>query len=327
VTPLFWVGILGAAILLYVLLDGFDLGIGILYGLTRDEDDKRQMLAAISPVWDGNETWLVVAGTVLFGAFPKAYAALMSTFYLPLVLMLGALILRGVAFEFRNKATSSRWIWDTGFSLGSLVVAFVQGMTIGALARGIPMEHGHYVGGTFGWFSSFSTLCGLALCAGYSLIGLGWLIAKCEGSLQNKAYRRIRATTLCVVIFLAGLFAYSLQLDLRILHRWTERPYLALFPVVGIAAASVLLFGKRDRRDHRPFIMMVIIFAAALGTFLASFWPYMIPFSLTIDEAAAPPSSLRFMFWGSGLFVFPLVAIYSAAVYKVFYGKLIVGDD
>ena len=320
-TPLFWVAILALAILLYILLDGFDLGVGILFGLTRQEGDRRQMLASISPVWDGNETWLVVAGTVLFGAFPRAYATLMSAFYLPLVLMLGALILRGVAFEFRNKATSSRWLWDTGFSVGSLVVAFVQGMTIGALAQGLPMENGRYVGGTFGWFSAFSLLCGLALCAGYTLIGLGWLIAKCEGSLQNKAYHRIRLTTVCVVIFLVGLFIYSLRLDLRILDRWTERPYLGVFPAVGVIAAAVLLLGKRDRRDHRPFIMMVFIFIAALGTFLASFWPYMIPFALTIDEAAAPPSSLRFMFWGAGLFVLPLITIYSAAVYKAFYGK------
>jgi cytochrome bd ubiquinol oxidase subunit II len=231
------------------------------------------------------------------------------------------LILRGVAFEFRSKAKSSRWLWDTGFSVGSLVVAFVQGMMIGALVQGLPMENGRYVGGTFGWFSAFSLLCGLALCAGYTLIGLGWLIAKCEGSLQNKAYRRIRVTTLCVVIFLVGLFIYSLRLDLRILDRWTERPYLGVFPAVGMIAAAVLLLGKRDRRDHRPFIMMVLIFVSALGTFLASFWPYMIPFALTIDEAAAPPSSLRFMFWGAGIFVVPLITIYSAAVYRAFYGK------
>jgi cytochrome bd ubiquinol oxidase subunit II len=183
------------------------------------------------------------------------------------------------------------------------------------------MENGRYVGGTFGWFSVFSLLCGVALCAGYTLIGLGWLIAKCEGTLRNKAYHHIRLTTLCVMIFLIGLFIYSLRLDLRILDRWTERPFLGVFPAVGLLAAAVLLLGKRDYRDHRPFIMMVFIFVAALGTFLVSFWPYMIPFALTIDEAAAPPSSLRFMFWGVGLFVFPLIAIYSAAVYKAFYGK------
>ena len=326
-TPLFWVAILALAILLYVLLDGFDLGVGMLFGLTRDESDRRQMLASISPVWDGNETWLVIAATVLFGAFPRAYATLMSTFYLPLVLMLGAIILRGVAFEFRYKATGSRWMWDAGFSGGSFVVAFVQGVTIGALAKGLPMENGRYVGGTFGWLSAFSLLCGLALCAGYILIGLGWLIAKCEGSLQDKAYRRIRVTTLCVVVFLVGLFIYSSHLELRILDRWTDRPYLGIFPAIGAIAALVLLFGKRDCRDHRPFIMMVAIFVSALGTFLVSFWPYMIPFALTIDQAAAPPSSLRFMFWGSGLFVFPLIVIYSGAVYKVFHGKLVVDSE
>src|SRR5580704_15079964 len=157
---LFWASLLALTILLYVLLDGFDLGVGILFAFG-DEPSRRRMQGAISPVWDGNETWLVVTGTILFGAFPAAYAALLSAFYLPLVLMLCALILRGVAFEFRYKAILGfRWIWDLGFSGGSLVATFVQGMTVGALVEGLPMKDGHYVGGTFAWFSPFAVFCG-----------------------------------------------------------------------------------------------------------------------------------------------------------------------
>jgi cytochrome d ubiquinol oxidase subunit II len=165
---LFWAALLAVSILLYVLLDGFDLGVGILFAFA-DEFNRRKMLSAISPVWDGNETWLVVTGTVLFGAFPAAYAALLSAFYLPLVLMLCALILRGVAFEFRYKSIGFRWFWDLGFVGGSVLATFVQGMTVGALVEGLPMADGHYVGGTFGWFSPFAALCGLGLVLGYCL--------------------------------------------------------------------------------------------------------------------------------------------------------------
>ena len=153
----FWTAVLALTVLLYVLLDGFDLGVGILFGLTRNEDHRRRMLSAISPVWDGNETWLVLAGTILFGAFPRAYALLLSAFYLPIMLMLGALILRGVAFEFRYKATRSRWLWDLGFAGGSLVATFVAGRTVGALAKGLPIENGIYIGGPFGWLSPVLT--------------------------------------------------------------------------------------------------------------------------------------------------------------------------
>src|ERR1700753_1780653 len=155
-----WVSILALSTLLYVLLDGFDLGIGILFAFNRDEADRRGMLSAISPVWDGNETWLVIAGTVLFGAFPKAFAALLSAFYLPIIAMLGALILRGVAFEFRYKTVKFRWVWNLSFALGSVVATFIQGMVIGALVRGMPIVDGRYMGGTFGWFSVFACLCG-----------------------------------------------------------------------------------------------------------------------------------------------------------------------
>jgi cytochrome d ubiquinol oxidase subunit II len=322
---LFWAAILALTTLLYVVLDGFDLGVGMLFGCTRNEDARRKMLSAISPVWDGNETWLVFSGTILWGAFPRVYATLLSAFYLPIILMLGALILRGVAFEFRYKALGARWIWDLGFSGGSLVAAFVQGAAVGALAKGIPMADGHYAGGTFGWFSAFSCLCGVGLCLGYALLGAGWLVLKCEGRLRDRAYRLLRPLTVGVFAFLAIVFIYALALNLQIMNRWLERPYLFVFPAVGAVAAILLVLGIKNRNDQQPFRMTALIFLSAFGTLAASFWPYMIPFAITIDQAASPLSSLRFMFWGEGLFVMPLTLFYTAMVYRVFRGKVVGG--
>src|ERR1700738_3425612 len=172
---MFWVFVLALSVLLYVLLDGFDLGVGILFGLTRNEDHRRGMMAAVAPIWDGNETWLIVAGVVLWGAFPIVYATLFSAFYLPLLLMLAGLILRGVAFEYRYKTERMRWVWDAGFAGGSLVAAFTQGLTVGALVEELPIADGQYTGGEFGWFSPFAILCGVGLCLGYALLGAWWL--------------------------------------------------------------------------------------------------------------------------------------------------------
>src|ERR1700722_11133982 len=177
---MFWVSVLAISILLYVLLDGFDLGIGILFGLTRDETRRRAMMSAVAPIWDGNETWLVVAGVVLWGAFPVVYATLFSAFYLPLLLMLAGLILRGVAFEYRYKTERMRWIWDWGFAGGSFVAAFIQGLMVGALVEGLPIASGRYSGGEVGWFSPFALLCGIGLTLGYTLLGAGWLVRKSD---------------------------------------------------------------------------------------------------------------------------------------------------
>src|SRR5215831_7607268 len=187
----FWVTLLAISILLYVLLDGFDLGVGILFGLSRNESNRNTMMAAVAPIWDGNETWLVVTGVILWGAFPTAYSILLSALYLPLLLMLAGLILRGVAFEYRNKTERLRWIWDAGFAGGSLVAAFIQGMTVGALVEGLPITNGHYAGGEFGWLSAFAVLCGIGLCLGYALLGACWLVRKCEGDVREEAYRLI----------------------------------------------------------------------------------------------------------------------------------------
>jgi cytochrome bd ubiquinol oxidase subunit II len=319
---MFWVAILAVSILLYVLLDGFDLGVGILFGRTGDEARRHAMLSAVAPIWDGNETWLVVAGVILWGAFPVVYATLFSAFYLPLLLMLAGLILRGVAFEYRYKTERMRWIWDASFAGGSLVAAFIQGMTVGALVEGLPISNGQYTGGEFGWFSPFAVLCGIGLCLGYSLLGACWLVRKCEGDVREEAYRLIPYLSAGLLAFLVIVFVYALAENLRVINRWLELPYLLVFPAIGVIAAVVLAASVRRRQDGVPFHMVALIFAAAFGTLAISFWPYIIPFSITIDEAAAPHSSLAFMFWGEGLFVFPLMLLYTVVSYSVFRGKV-----
>ena len=278
---MFWVAILAVSILLYVLLDGFDLGIGILFGLTRDETRRHAMLSAVAPIW-----------------------------------------LRGVAFEYRYKTERMRGVWDAGFAGGSLVAAFMQGLTVGALVEELPIANGHYTGGEFGWFSPFAVLCGVGLCLGYALLGACWLVRKCEGDVREDAYRLIPYLSVALLAFLVVVFVYALAGNLRVVHRWLERPYLFVFPAISIVAAVVAAASVRRRRDGVPYYMVALIFAAAFGTLAISFWPYMIPFSITIEEAAAPYSSLYFMFWGEGLFVFPLMLLYTAISYTVFRGKV-----
>ena len=319
---MFWVAILAVSILLYVLLDGFDLGIGILFGLTRNEERRRAMMSAVAPIWDGNETWLVVAGVVLWGAFPIVYATLFSAFYLPLLLMLAGLILRGVAFEYRYKTERMRWVWDAGFAGGSLVAAFIQGLTVGALVEGLPIANGQYSGGEFGWFSPFAILCGVGLCLGYALLGACWLVKKSEADLRDAAYRLIPYLSVGLLAFLVVVFAYALAENLQVMSQWLERPYLLVFPAIGVIAALVAAASVRHRRDGVPFYMVALIFAAAFGTLAISFWPYMIPFSITVEEAASPHSTLAFMFWGAGIIVFPLMLLYTVISYTVFRGKV-----
>jgi cytochrome bd ubiquinol oxidase subunit II len=318
---MFWTSLLAISILLYVLLDGADLGIGMLFGLTQGEAKRRVMLKAISPIWDGNETWLVVTGVILWGAFPLVYATLLSAFYLPLFFILAGLILRGVAFEFRDKTQRMRWIWDLSFVGGSLVASFMQGATVGALVEGLQVTNGQYSGGDFGWLTPFSALCGIGLCLGYALLGACWLVKKCDAEVRDRAHHQIRILAVGVLLFLVVVFVYALAEHLPILHRWIDRPYLFLFPAIGAIAATVLALSILRRNDHWPFYMVALIFLSAFGTLALSFWPYMIPFVITIDEAAAPRASLAFMFWG-GVVVFPLMLLYTVISYSVFRGKV-----
>jgi cytochrome d ubiquinol oxidase subunit II len=236
--------------------------------------------------------------------------------------MLAGLILRGVAFEYRQKTERLRWIWDWSFIGGSFAATFIQGLTVGALVEGLPMANGQYVGGDFGWLSPFAALCGAGLSLGYALLGACWLVKKCEADVREAAYRLIPYLSAGLLVFLIVVFSYALAEDLQVMGRWMDRPYLFIFPVIGAMAAVVLAVSIERHRDELPFPMVVLIFLAAFATLAISFWPYMIPFVLTIDEAAAPQSSLAFMFWGEGLFVFPLMLLYTIISYSVFRGKV-----
>jgi cytochrome bd ubiquinol oxidase subunit II len=318
---MFWMSLLAISILLYVLLDGADLGVGMLFGLTRGEANRRVMLKAVSPIWDGKETWLVVSGVILWAAFSPVYATLLSAFYLPLFFILAGLILRGVAFEFRDKTQRWRWIWDLSFAGGSLIASFMQGTTVGALVEGLQVTNGQYSGGDFGWLTPFAVVCGVGLCLGYALLGACWLVKKCDAEVRDTAHRQIRILAVSVLLFLVVVFVYALAEHLPILHRWIDRPYLFVFPAIGAVAAIVLALSILRRNDHWPFYTVAVIFVSAFGTLALSFWPYMIPFVITIDEAAAPQSSLAFIFWG-GVIVFPMMLLYTVISYSVFRGKL-----
>jgi cytochrome d ubiquinol oxidase subunit II len=319
---MFWVSLLAISILLYVLLDGVDLGVGLLFGLASGETRRGGMLSAVAPIWDGNETWLVVTAVILWGAFPVVYATLLSAFYLPLIVMLMGLILRGVAFEFRYKTQRLRWIWDLSFAGGSLIATFIQGMTVGALVEGLPFTNGEYSGGAVGWLTPFAVLCGIGLCLGYALLGACWLVRKCEGDVRDVAHRQIPVLAVGVLTFLVVVFGYALAENLPILHRWIDRPYLFVFPAFGAMAAIVLALSIVKHNDYLPFYMVTVIFMSAFGTLALSFWPYMIPSVFTVQQAASPQSSLVFMFWGCGLIVFPLMLIYTIVSYSVFRGKV-----
>jgi cytochrome d ubiquinol oxidase subunit II len=323
----FWAAALGLVIFLYVLLDGFDLGVGVLYSFARTETCKRHMLHAISPVWDGNETWLVIAGAVLFGAFPLVYALLLSAFYIPLMIMLGGLILRGVAFEFREKSTGSKAVWDAGFAFGSTAATFMQGCTVGAIVVGLPQNDGRFAGGPFFWAQPFPFLCGVGLCLGYALVGAAWLIMKTEGSLRERSYAQARWLFTSVLLFLLIAFIAALKLDLPVMTRWIERPVLVIFPIIGSLACGIIIEGLRGKNDRLPFIGGLLLFIAAYGTLAVSFLPYMVPFTITIWDAAAPQASLAFLFWFAGIFVLPLTLIYTGAVYWIFRGKIEIEAD
>jgi cytochrome d ubiquinol oxidase subunit II len=321
-TPLalFWAGAIAVAILVYVILDGFDLGVGILYGAQRDPELRGQMMGSISPFWDGNETWLVIVGASLFAAFPAVYAVFLPAFYLPVLLLLFGLIFRGVAFEFRGRGGPT-WLWDGGFWIGSAVVAFVQGAAVGTMIGGLPVVNNQYAGGPLEWLRPLPVLCGLGLIAGYGLLGAGWLVLKSEGRLREWAYKTIPVLIVLVVpiLVLAGFGAlWELSLAQTPIG---HRPWAAVFPLICILAIIGVFYGTAARRDAWPFGCTVVSFGAAFATLAALFWPYMIPYSLTVGSAAAPEASLSFLFWGAGIFVLPIVFVYTGVVYWVFRGK------
>ena len=318
----FWAALIAFGILVYVVLDGFDLGVGILFGLTRDERHRNQMMHAIAPFWDGNETWLILIGASLFGAFPAIYAIFLAAFYLPVLLLLFGLIFRGVAFEFRNRSLGRRWLWDWGFVLGSVVASFVQGAAVGAMIEELPVVDGRFAGHVLSWLSPFAVFCGIGLVFGYALLGATWLVHKTEGGLRDWAYRRIPWLLMGTLVFAAAAFLFTLDIHLRVANHWPSRQWLLIFVAFGVIAVAGILAGVWLRRDELPFRAAAALFATAFACLAGSFWPYMLPYSVTIADAAAPLASLEFLFYGAGLVVFPVVLAYTIGVYAIFRGKL-----
>lgn len=320
---LFWAAVIAGSILVYVILDGFDLGVGILFGTTSEESHRLSMMETIAPFWDGNETWLVVVGAGLFATFPVVYAVFLGAFYLPILLLLVGLIFRGIAFEFRFHSRRMRWVWDTGFFLGSTMVAFVQGAAVGALMRGLPVANEQFAGTSLEWLHPFSVLTGVGLVLGYALLGAGWIVLKSEGELRAWAYRRIPWLAASVFAIIGLAFAVSLTVDAGAVAQGhlADRPWGWVFPVVAIAALIGVLTGARSRRDGAAYAMTVLFIAAAYLTLGVMFWPYMVPYAVTVGSAAAPDESLRFLFYG-GVVVLPVIALYTFGVYWVFRGKV-----
>lgn len=323
--PIAWFGVIGFGVLMYVVLDGFVLGLGILAPFAEDEHQLDHMMNTAAPIWDGNETWLVLGGAGLLAAFPKAYALILSALYLPVLMMLIALVFRGVAFEFRFKAGRSKIVWGAAFALGSLCAAFWQGVILGAIVEGMPLQEGKYVGGMFGWFSPFSMLTGAAVLFGYALLGSTWLILKTEGRLQLIARTLTRPLVLVVTVFMGLVSAWLPFLSSKIMARWFDSGnfwWLAPVPVLALLNAFLLWrAAMAEGRDARPFVLTLCFFGLGFAGLVLGMWPYVVPPSLTLWEAASPPASQGFVLAGL-VVLLPVVLGYTWWSYRVFAGKV-----
>ena len=325
VLPVLWFGVIGFGVLMYVLLDGFVLGLGILAPFAEDSDQLDHMMNTAAPIWDGNETWLVLGGAGLLAAFPAAYALVLSTLYLPVLMMLIALIFRGVAFEFRFKATREKPFWGAAFALGSMIAAFSQGVILGALVEGLPRDGNGTFVSALAWFSQFSMLTGIALVFGYALLGATWLVLKTEGALQVVARTLTRPLVIVVVAMMGLVSAWLPFLDSRIMARWFEGGHFWwLSPVPLLALLNAFLLWRaalRRGRDAMPFVLALCFFVLGFAGLLLGIWPYLVPPVLTIWDAASPPSSQVFV--GVGLIVLlPAILGYTFWSYSVFRGKI-----
>lgn len=326
--PLIWAGVIGVAVAMYVVLDGFDLGIGILFPFTESESERDQMMRSIAPFWDGNETWLVLGGAGLFVAFPRAYAILMPAFYLPVIVMLLSLVFRGVAFEFRTVSRSKTG-WNIAFTVGSTLAAFAQGVILGTLIQGIPVRDGAYAGGTFDWATPFALVCGLALVGGYALLGATWLVMKTEGKVADRARAHAKLLLFTVLGFMAVVSLWTPLALPRIAERWFSLPnfyFLWPVPVVTALVAFMLWRWLENGRDVPPFLATIGLFLLGyLGLVISSF-PYLVPPTLTVWDVAATPASQIFMLFGT-LLLLPMVIGYIVFIFWLFSGKVREGES
>ena len=340
--PLIWALLIAVAVLLYVALDGMDLGVGMLTALASDDEERNMMSASIEPVWDGNETWLILGGGGLFAAFPLAYAIIMPAVYLPVLMMLAALIFRGVAFEFRHKAVRAptRRFWNGAFYGGSLVAALSQGAILGAFIKGFTVNGRSFAGGAFDWLSPFTLLTAVSVAIGYILLGACWLILKTEGPLQAKAKRYAMAALIGVSICFALVSLATLSIDPRVTARWgvsmtaidlSKFVFVAPAPLLGLALTAFLfrdlstIATEKAPPDWRPYLLAIGIFLTGYIGLAISLFPWLAPFELTIWDTAARDNALGLMLVGAGVML-PIILIYTAYVYSLFWGKVKPGD-
>jgi cytochrome bd ubiquinol oxidase subunit II len=325
--PVIWAGVIGAAVAMYVILDGFDLGLGILFPFAQNDREREQMMASVKPFWDGNETWLVLGGGGLLVAFPLAYSIIMPAFYIPIIVMLLALVFRGITFEFRGLA-GGKGKWNFAFFAGSTLAALCQGVVLGGMIQGVKIENGAFAGGAFDWATPFAAVCALGVATGYALLGATWMIMKTEGAIAERAKRQALYLLLAVLVFMGIVSLWTPLMVPSIAERWFSVPnifYLWPVPVVTAFTAYLGWIGLRDGRDALPFISAIGLFLLGYMGLAISWFPYLVPPSVTVWDAAAAPVSQMFMLVGT-LILLPFILGYTALIYWLFRGKVAEGE-
>lgn len=328
VLPVVWAAIIAVSVALYVILDGFDLGVALLFPFRPDEHDRDVMMNSVAPFWDGNETWLILGGGALWIAFPAAYAVIMPAAYVPVILMLLALVLRGVAFEFRWVAKPDHAAWDIAFAGGSFVAAFMQGVILGAVLGGISVEDGTFAGGALDFLTPFSIFCGFGLVVGYALLGATWLAMRVSGPVEDWARGVAKPLLLAMMIFILAVSAWTPLQFQSIAARWFAWPnmaYLAPVPILTAAAALLVVRGLDNRRPAAPFIGSVCLFLLAFAGLGISVFPEIVPGAMTVWDAASSPKTQSFLLVGV-LILLPLVLAYTVFVYWTFRGRVRPGE-
>ena len=327
--PVIWAVIIAFGLMMYVVMDGFDLGIGLLFPFVRAGDDRDTMVNTVAPVWDGNETWLVFGGAALMAAFPLAYSVLLSALYLPLILMLAGLIWRGVAFEFRfNAGDSHKPFWDKAFAGGSYVATFSQGVLIGAFINGFQVTGASYGGGAFDWLTPFSVFTGLGLLVAYALLGSTWLIMKTEGALHERMIALAHPIAIGLLVVIALVSLWTPLTHPEVARRWFALPNLLFFspvPVLVLATTWAILRVLQRQPHAAPFLLSLVLVFLGYSGLAISLWPNIIPPAISFRDAAGPPQSMGFTLVGA-LFTIPIILAYTAWSYHVFRGKVKKGE-
>jgi cytochrome d ubiquinol oxidase subunit II len=318
-----WFFLIGLMLVLYVLLDGFDLGVGILSLFAGDEDSRGTMMASLGSVWDANETWLVVLGGALFGAFPLVYGIALHALYLPVMVMIFGLIFRGVAFEFHDHARRKS-PWGVAFGAGSLVAAICQGLILGAVIGGLPIEGNRFTGGLWDWLQPFPLLTAIGVTCGYALLGATFLIIKTREEIQQRSYRRARFSAWAMLGAAAAVTIWTPLLHDHIANKWFSLPaffFIAPLPLGALLAFLMLMRSLHKGHDHAPFVYSLIVFLCSFAGLAVSLYPYLLPPAVTIADAAASPKTQVFMLTGIGMLL-PIMLIYNGYQYFVFRGKV-----